>query len=95
MKAWRRCGRYLLSFTVCALLAACLCAAAYGAVSGGNCGMGEDENAAQWSYDSTTKTLTISGYGKMGNFSYFTSGSISSSAPWFGKDITTDRKSVV
>ena len=54
-----------------------------------NCGPATDgiySDSVKCTYDETTKTLTISGEGKMGNYANIKSGD-GSSAPWYGKDI--------
>ena len=53
-----------------------------------NCGPATDgvySDSVKCTYDETSKTLTISGEGEMGNYAQ-TSGN-GSSAPWYGKDI--------
>ena len=56
-----------------------------------NCGPKIDgvySDSVQCTYDETSKTLTISGEGPMGNYASATvNGKNGSKAPWFGKDI--------
>ena len=58
-----------------------------------NCGPKDEQgnygDSVKCVYDETTKTMTVSGKGNMGNYDYFLdeNNQNSSSAPWFGKPI--------
>ena len=52
--------------------------AAEGEAKSGNCGVGGNENSVKWAFDDESGTLTISGSGRIKDYSY------PNTTPWYG-----------
>ncbi|MDO5575179.1 MAG: leucine-rich repeat domain-containing protein, partial [bacterium] len=69
-------GRILLIGLLCLLFAVMVPVSVHAEIKSGNCGAQENEANVTWSYNTDSKTLTISGSGKMADYA------LPSACPW-------------